>query len=277
MNLKDLKSNPWLPAALAAGAGLLGLLLRLWLYGTGLEGNNLLRAAHPALFLVTALTLAFFLAALWLTKQKRQTVPYEGRFPKSALAGIGCFIGALGLLSASMVDLVRRENALNAAAGLLGVLGAASLVWLGLLRLQGKRPNALPHAVVCLYFVARLISRYQGWSADPQLQDYCYQLLSIVCLMLYSYHRSALDLQDGSGRAVTLLGMCSVYCCFLALARSDAMWLYLCCLAWVLLSQLPAPQASAAISPEADRADIEEAEEAAALESETEEEREAEQ
>lgn len=272
MNRKDLKSNPWLPAALAAGAGLLGLLLRLWLYGTGLEENNLLRASHPALFLLTALTLAFFLAAVLLTKQKRQTVPYAERFPKSALAGIGCFIGALGLLSASLVDLVRRETGLNAAAGLLGVLGAAALVWLGLLRFQGKRPKAAPHAVVCLYFVARLISRYQGWSADPQLQDYCYQLLSIVFLMLYSYHRSALDLSDGSGWAVNALGMMSVYCCFLSLARSDSMWLYLCCLAWVLLSQLPAPRAAAEPLPEADRADVEEVEEAAMPEDEAEEE-----
>ena len=245
MNLNDLKYKRFLLPGLAVAAGLVGLLLRLWLYGTGLEENNLLRASHPARYLLPVLGLVFGVTALLLTRRERQSMPYGRRFPRSLIAALGSWIFAVGLLLASMTDLVRRDNALNTLTGLLGVLAAAGLIWVGLLRMQGKRPAALPHAAVCLFLVARLISRYQGWSADPQLQDYCYQLLSLVCLMLYSYHRSALDYSDGSGRAVHLTGLLSIYCCLLATVRSDDRWFYLCAAAWVLLSTLPASREEA--------------------------------
>ena len=266
MNLDDLKSKKYLLPALALGAGLLGVLLRLWLYGTGLEENNLLRASHPAGSLVLLLSLVFAGAAAFLTRPLREVLPYDRRFPRSVPGALGSWIGAAGILMSALVDLVRRENGLNTAAGILGVLAAAGLIWAGLLRLQGKRPGAGPHAAVCLYFVLRLISRYRGWSADPQLQDYAFQLLATVCLMLYSYHRSALDLRDGSAWAVNLLAMLSIYCCCLAAVRSDDKWLYLCTGAWVLCSALPAfspaPAAASVTPPEVEAEEVETPEEA---------------
>jgi membrane protease YdiL (CAAX protease family) len=65
--------------------------------------------------------------------------------------------------------------------GLMGIAAAAALAFTGLCRLKGLRPTFLFHTLICLNFVVRLISHYQIWCADPQLQDYCFQLLGTVC------------------------------------------------------------------------------------------------
>lgn len=241
MKLSNFKSKSTLLPVLAVAAGLLGLLLRLWLYGTGLDDQNLLLHTHPAGYLIPVLSLLVVIAAFFLVRPLHTCKPYEELFPRSAVGAIGSWIGSVGLIMAAMVDLVQRETVLTSVTGILGVAGAGCLAYVGQQRLTGNRPGFSFHAAVCLYFAMRLISRYQNWSADPQLQDYCFQLLAIVCLMLYSYHRSALDFKDGSGRAMTAFGLLSIYFCCLALVRSDNLWLYLTMAVWVFTSLLRQP------------------------------------
>ena len=194
----DLKYNQLPLFALLCGG--LGALLRLWLYGTGLDEEGLLTAAHPAGILVLILTALTIVALLWFLRHFSTQGKYSRQFPASVLGSMGSFAGAAGILLAALLELIRRESALSVLTGLLGVAAAVAMVMTGLCRFKGMRPNFLFHTVICLFFVVWLISRYQSWSADPQLHDYCFQLLATVCAMLFGYHRAALDLKSGNRR-----------------------------------------------------------------------------
>lgn len=228
----DFKSN-WL-ILLTLLCGLVGLLLRAWLYGSGLGEDNLLAANHIAGILVVILSVAAAVALLLLTRNCSTRGKYADAFPACPIAAVGSFVGAAGILITSMIDLIRKDVSFAPVLGLLGIIAGAALVFTGYCRLKGRRPSFLFHTMVCLYFMLRLISLYQGWSADPQLHDYCFQLLAIVCIMLYAYHRAAQDLKVAPRRQLVLYGLLGAYFCCLSLVRSDAIWLYAGMAVWML-------------------------------------------
>ena len=214
--------------------GGMGVLLRLWQYGTGLDGDGLLRVGHPAGILVLVLTAAVIGVLLWFTRGFVSGSKYSQQYPASTLGAAGAFAGAAALLLTAMVELVRRDASFAVLTGLLGIAAAAALAFTGLCRLKGLRPNLWFHTALCLYFVLRLISRYQTWSSNPQLHDYCFQLLATVSAMLFSYHRAALDLKSGKRRRTILLGLLGSYFCCLSLVKSDAPLLYAGMAAWMI-------------------------------------------
>lgn len=220
----DLKYNQLPLFTLLCGG--IGALLRLWLYGTGLDEEGLLESAHPAGVLVLILTALVIMALMWFLRSFTSQGKYARQFPSSILGAIGAFSGAAGMLIAAMLELIKRETPLALVAGLLGIAAAVALAFSGLCRLKALRPNFLFHTVVCLALVLRLISRYQSWSADPQLHDYCFQLLATVTAMLFSYHRAALDLKNGSRRPMVIVGLLGTYFCCLSLVASDAPLFY---------------------------------------------------
>lgn len=219
----DLKYNQLPLFTLLCGG--MGALLRFWLYGTGLDEEGLLTAGHPAGILVLILTAMTIGLLLWFLRHFSAQGKYPRQFPASVLGSVGAFVGAAGFLITAMMELVRRENALFLPIGLLGIAAAAALAFTGLCRIKALRPNFLFHTVVCLFFVLRLISRYQSWSADPQIHDYCFHLLSTVCAMLFAYHRAALDLKSGNRRPLVILGLLGTYfCCLSVVATGDALF-----------------------------------------------------
>ena len=228
----DLKFNQLPLLTLLCGG--IGALLRLWQYGTGLDEDGLLLSGHPAGILALVLTAVVIGLLVWFTRNFVSQSKYSQQFPASTYGGVGTFTGAAGLLLTATVELVRQEVSFPLLTGLLGIAAAAALAFTGLCRLKGLRPNFLFHTVVCLYFVLRLISRYQTWSSDPQLHDYCFQLLATVCAMLFAYHRAALDMKTGERRRLVVLGLLGSYFCCLAVVESDAILLYLGLAAWMI-------------------------------------------
>lgn len=228
----DLKYNQLPLFTLLCGG--LGALLRLWLYGTGLDEEGLLVTAHPAGILVLILSALTIAVLLWFLRHFSAQGKYPRQFPASVWGSLGAFVAAACILLAAMLDLIRRENALAVLAGFLGIAAAGAMAMTALCRYKGMRPNFLFHTVICLFFVVRLISRYQNWSADPQLHDYCFQLLATVCAMLYSYHRAALDLKNGNRRALVVIGLLGTYFCCLSVVASDAYFFYAAIGAWMV-------------------------------------------
>ncbi len=228
----DLKYNQ-LPL-FAALCGGMGILLRLWQYGTGLDKDGLLRAGHPASILVLTLSVLVIGVLIWFTRGFAGSGKYSRHYPASPYGAAGAFAGAAGLLITAMVELVRRNGSFSLLSGLLGIAATAALTFTGLCRLKGLRPHFLFHTVVCLSVVLRLINRYQGWSSDPQLHDYCFQLLATVCIMLFSYHRAVLDTKSISRRRLVLLGLLGSYFCLLSVVASDGILFYAGMAGWML-------------------------------------------
>lgn len=243
-----MKNNlkPYLLPLIAIASGGVGALLRVWLYATGLDQDNLLLSSHPAGYLVLLLSVAVLAALFLLTLRWDGQGKYADHFPPSIIGAVGTFLAAASLLVAAMIDLIQKANTLAILSGIFGTAAAAALVFTGYCRLRGHRPSFIFHILVCLYFLLRLIVQYQSWSSDPQLHDYCFQLLATILLMLFSYHRSALDLKITSRRRLVLLGLWGTYFCCLSVVQSEAPWLYIGMGIWMITNlgalQLPQPE-----------------------------------
>lgn len=239
-NIFSPKNLPW--GVVAAGG--IGLLLRILLLSTGVDGKGFLIPNHITDILVWVLTAAVIAAVLFYTRRLQQAAKYQFNFPRSMTGAIGCLVGAAGIAIASFAELVSYDDTLALASAIMGLLGAAALGFLGYCRHKGLHPNILCHALVSIFLMLRLINQYRHWSADPQLQDFCFQLLATVCLMLATYHRATFDANVGRRRPHAVYHLFAVYFCCLSLAGSDSIAFYLGTGIWMLTdlcSLIPMP------------------------------------
>lgn len=220
--MKQMLKMNRLPAAVA-GLGAVGLILRKNLYIYGMDVFNLLVDGHPlemGLWLVTLLTAALILAAVW--KKKGEAA---ASYPASFAAALGHIWMAAGIL---LTVLGRMPNGLIGNLWkYLGIAAAPLLVWAGLSRAQGKQPNFLGYAAACLFFVFHLVSHYQSWCSNPQLQDFVFAFSGAVCLMLFAYYQAALAVGMGNTRLLWLAGLLSLYLCLVAASGGQYLYLYL--------------------------------------------------
>ena len=215
-------------------AGCLGLLLRIWLFSTGADESGLLVGGHPAEILIWLLC-ASTLAWLWLGCRPLVAAPkYSFNYPASAIGAAGCALFALAFGFTSVTELLGRPDTLGLLAAVLGVLAALALLILAVVRYRGDQPNFLLHALVCISFMVRLVSLYRQWSTDPQLQDYCFQLLATVCLMLSFYYRAAFDVDMGRRRPLAFFHLATVFFCLLSITHKDFVFFYLPAGIWAM-------------------------------------------
>ena len=214
------------------GAGILGFVLRIALYTTGFDGRGLLIQGHWASVSVWILTATVAVAILIFTRKLEDPADYSVAHPVSFSGAAGAFAAALGIGITTMRDFAAFSSRLHLIVWVLGLCATASLVLIGICRLQGSKPNFLFHVAVCIYFALRMVSQYQYWSADPQLLDYCFYLCAYVALMLTSYHHAAFDAGIGTHRSLWRLSLASVYLCCLSLNGSLDTLMLLCCGIW---------------------------------------------
>ena len=244
--MKNIFSPKNLPWAVPAAGGI-GLLLRLWLLNTGVDEKGFLISGHIADILVWALTAIVIVTVLLCTRSLQQAAKYGFNFPVSMTGAIGCLLGAAGIAIASIAELTAYDDVLALACAVIGLLAAVSLGYLGFCRHKGLRPSILCHCVLCIYLMLRLINQYRHWSSDPQLQDYCFQLLATVCLMLAAYHRATFDANLGKRRPHAFYHLCAVYFCCLSLTEVSGIAFYLGTGVWMLtdlcsLAPMPAEE-----------------------------------
>lgn len=197
--------------------GLVGFGLRLWLFGAGMDEKGLLVAGHPAGILIWILT-AIVIAVVALGVRKLMPIDkYHQLFPASIFAGIGCMLGAAGILYVNIREYLQVRDTITLVTLILGLLAAVALVLLGGCRWQGKRPAFWLQSVVTVYFMLHLVSQYRLWSAESQLQVYFFPLLASVFLMLTAYHGAVLDAEKGSRRWYVFGSQCALFFCCLSL------------------------------------------------------------
>lgn len=229
----------------AIGTGLLGLLLRLWLLQTGLDDKGLLVANHPANYLVWILSVAVVACLFFGTWGLRGAPKYSFNFPAFIPGGAGTILAAVGILICTVAELAGNPDGFGFLMCIFGFLAAMALVFTGCCRCTGAHPSPIFHTVASIYLLLRLVWMYRQWSADPQMQDYAFQLLALVCLMLACHHRSAFDANMGSRRAYAGFSLAALYFCIVALPGCDSMAFFLACTAWMgsnLCALIPMPK-----------------------------------
>lgn len=229
--MKDFGKRAWLPLT-AAGLGFVALCLRKALYAVAVDHKNLLIAGHPletALWVVVIAGAVLIVAGVW--KLDGSNV-YEDNFSASSGASAGCSFMAAGVLVTVLHQTPVGTETVALLWKALGFLAAPAMMWAGICRKQGKKPVFGVHAVTCLFLLIHVVSRYQLWSANPQLQDYVFELLAAVALTLFSYHCAAFGADMGKRRMQLGTGLLAVLLCAPALSGSECSWLYLCGMGW---------------------------------------------
>ena len=225
-------------------AGILGIGLRIWLLTDGYDSKGLPIIGHPAGILTWILTAAVLALLVISCLPLVQAAKYSFNFPASAAGAAGSALAALGILIACMQSLSQSSDIVTLICLILGFVSVPALGYGAWCRLKGLTPPFLTHSIVCLFWMMRLVCQYRIWSPDPQLQNYSFQLLATVFLMLSSFHRAAFDADVGQRRMCAIFQLGAVYLCMIAIPGCADWPLYLCCGIWTALnlcSLIPMP------------------------------------
>ncbi len=234
-------ANNWLLPVLPIAGGILGLGLRLWLL-SGRDGSFLAEnpTAEHALTLVAIAVPALLLV---LTRRMRNGSKYQFNFPPSLVSALGICLGALSIGLYSLLSLSGSGDGFALLGNVLGLGSAGILVYSAWCRWKGIVPNLLLYLILDVYLMVRLIGQFRYWSSDPQLLDYCFQLLATVCLMMTCYHRAAFAIGRGRRRSYALYALNTLFFCCLSLVDWGNVLYYLGIALWMAtdLCSLSAP------------------------------------
>lgn len=251
--------NPTALPPLILGLGGLGLSLRAWLYGTGLDASNLLIKGHPAGMLLWPVCLIALGLLAWQCRNFTGQAKHSVLFPKSLPAAIGCWAAAVGILITALGDLMEHRDLLHILCSIMGLVSFPALIYAGYCRMKDLRPSFLLHTAVCIFFALRLACMGRDWSSEPQIQDFLFQLLAHVSLMLSAFYRACFDQNIGKRPTFVFFNLLAVFSCCLAIPASGLSLLYLTTGFWIYtnlctLSPLPkaqkAPPAGEEVPPQ---------------------------
>ena len=216
---------------LTLGLGMAAFLLRVLLYGMAVDVKGLLLRHHPLEIALTVLTVLVLLA---VAAAARLMNPGPRKESASLAAAFGTVAAASGILTTVLTTNPGMGGYLAIAWRYLGLAAPVCLLLAGFARALGKRPGFLLYVVACLFFVLHIVTRYQMWSGNPQMQDYVFSLLGAMALMFFGFYRAAWYADCGSLRMSAGTGLAAIYLCTAELARSSCPVLYLGGILWVL-------------------------------------------
>jgi hypothetical protein len=214
-------------------AGMLGLILRIWLKRTGTDGEGLLLPNHPAQILIYVLTALFLVYNLLCVRPLNAIKRYSDLFPEKWIPGIGCFFAAAGILTVIFRERTMRSDLVTAVCLWLGILSAICMIVLAVYRFRRRRPPCYFHVIITLFLMTHLISQYRLWSSDPQIQNYAFSLLSSVCIMLSNFYSAAFDANEGQRRPHAFFHLASVYFCLVSLPYCEDPLFYFSMALWM--------------------------------------------
>lgn len=209
--------NPVKPVILpffTIAAGIVGMVLRMWMFSSAIDEKGLLITSHPANYLLYALLILTVLGVLVFSLKCSKTVTKA--FPASVFGSFGAFVAAAGILAADFTEL-NTGDIFSVLSFVMGLLAAAGFAEIGIRRLKGNPGSLISHTLICAYFMIHLVLQYRQWSAEPQLQNYFFPLLASILLMLCCYHRAVADLKGANHRWYVFTNQTALFCCFLSM------------------------------------------------------------
>lgn len=247
--MKHLNRNRFLFLAPTVVLGLGSLWLHGYMMDTCFDDKGLLVSWNAPSIALIVMGGAFGLYLLLLTRSLGGSGTYHEAFPRCILSGALVLAGAvelaLFLLSQGFANQVEMVLCLAA---------VGSMAVTGLLRMFGKRPWFIFNGVVCLFFMYRMLMNYRGWSADPQLQDYAYQMIACCFLMLAAFQRTCCDAGIIDRKRLVFTALVAAFCCLASMGDDNAIF-YLACGLWAAgslcsLAQFPEDAGEPPAEPE---------------------------
>lgn len=231
--MKRISAGKRFPAAIICW-GILALVLRWQLYRTAVDAKNLLIRNHPLSIALTVLTVGVLIRILLSVRKLDGACCYEDYDSASFAGAFGSVAAGAGILVTVLTGSPMTGSYLENLWHILGLAAPVCFVLAGIARALGKKPFFLLHVVVCLFFLVHIVTRYQLWSGNPQMQDYVFALLGAMALMLFGFYTGAMEADCGNPRLKLGMGLAAIYLCTAELARSACPVLYLGGILWVL-------------------------------------------
>lgn len=213
--------------------GLAALVLRRQLYLTATDEKGLLLRMHPLGIALLLMTAAVLLVIYLAVRNVQDSGAWEEGNSSGLLAALGHVAMAAGILITALTGVPRAAGSLGEVWKWLGLASPVCLVAAAGADVRKQKPFFLVHVVTCLLFAVHIISNYQIWSGNPQMQDYVFELLGAMALMFYSFYMAAMEAGCGSRRMLLGMGLAAVYMCLAALVNSGCPLLYLAGAVWV--------------------------------------------
>ena len=184
------------------GLGLAAGLCQILLYHFDLDDRGLLGPGSVFYVLLWVLTLAALPLCYFSEKPDTETNP---RF-----FHVGdCTMGAAVALSA--YGLNASAQALRIILLLCSAGAVAGLIYRGKQKKRGEPVKAFGSIMLCITLVLRLVTAYQTWSREPQIQNYLFALLGSLALAAFAYCQAAKDAGLPVSPWRNRLGLAAVY------------------------------------------------------------------
>lgn len=221
-----MKNRKWIPLlALLSGlvcAGLRWLLFRNHTDALGLLETGTL--VETGVFLLTGLCLVLFALAA-----------RRGWAGENKLAAPGQMLGGLGIFLTALTHSGQMAGPVGTLWKILGLVAGICLIVQGVCTLKKRKVPFLLPLAVCVFFLLHLIDNYRGWSSQPQLQKYLFDLLGILSLTFFSYCDAARRVSLGKPKTRIFSGLCAAYFCLAAIPGTPEFTvLYALCALWAL-------------------------------------------
>lgn len=211
-----------------AAAGILGLLLRLWLFSS-VDEKGLFPAKHiadPLLYILTAATIGILFLA---TRDLAFRPVRKGAVRLSGI--LGCALGGLGLLCAGFRHFPGSTGRLSGIAVIACIAGGLALLAMAARHVFRKEiPYGFP-AVLAVCLMLSAIAQCQDWGTASQLQAYFFPLMAAVFLILSAYHATFLAAGQGKPKLLAFFSQGALFFCCICL-NTDQWPMYLGMLFW---------------------------------------------
>lgn len=221
-----MKNRKWI-SLLALLSGLVCAGLRWLLFRNHTDALGLLETGtlvETGIFLLTGLCLVLFALAA-----------RRGWAGENKLAAPGQMLGGLGIFLTALTHSGQMAGPVGTLWKILGLVAGICLIVQGVCTLKKRKVSFLLPLAVCVFFLLHLIDNYRGWSSQPQLQKYLFDLLASLSLTFFSYCDAARKVSLGKPKTRIFSGLCAVYFCLAAIPGTPEFTvLYALCALWAL-------------------------------------------
>ena len=222
-----MKNGKYMPL-LAIALGLVCAGLRLALFQNHTDALGLLETGtlpETGIFLLTGVCLVLFALA----------ARRDWEVENTKLAALGQLLGGLGIFFAALTNAGQMTGPVASLWKIMGLAAGVCLVIQGVCTLKKRKTSFLLSLLPCVFFLLHLIDNYRGWSSQPQLQRYLFDLLASLSLAFFSYCDAAQAVSLGKPKTRRFSGLCAVYFCLAAIPGTPKFTiLYALCALWVL-------------------------------------------
>lgn len=220
--------------ALAGGAA--ALAVRIWLYRTGIDAKGLVITGHPASILSYVLMILIPAVLFLLSRAASENQPHTCSIGPVALAG--SFLGSAGIVYTALTELSAQSGFLGKFSSVLGIVAGIAMLVAGVFRFRKTAPPYYLHALVTIYFIIHILSQYQVWNIESQLQFYLPHLFASVFLMLSAYYRANLEAGGKNLRLFRFLNYGASFFCCMAICGTAPIF-YSAMLIWTVTADCP--------------------------------------